>query len=151
MKYVTIIPARGGSKRFPGKNIDEFIGKPLIAHSIDCSKNCNSISHTFVSTDDEEIKQVSLQYSAEVIDRPADLGSDYATSADVMKNAVEQLMSQGVKFDYVILLQATNPLKPSGLLDNTIKVIEETKVDSLMMVNRSELKLGKIINNHFQP
>lgn len=150
-KFVTIIPARGGSKRFPGKNIYDFMGKPLIAHSIDCSKECTKVSHTYVSTDDEKIKQVSLQYGAEVIDRPAELGSDFASSADVMKNAVEQLMSQGIEFDYVILLQATNPLRPTGLLDDAIKVIEETKADSLMTVNRSELKLGKIVNNHFQP
>lgn len=151
MKYVTIIPARGGSKRFPGKNIYEFLGKPLIAHSIDYSKKCPLISHTYVSTDDEEIKRVSLQYGAEVIDRPAELGSDFATSADVMKNAVEQLIAQGVDFDYVLLLQATNPLRPANLLYEAINIIEESKADSLMTVNRSELKLGKIVNNHFQP
>lgn len=129
-KYISIIPARGGSKRFPGKNIHDFMGKPLIAHSIDCSRECKAICHTYVSTDDEQIKQVSLQYGAEVIDRPAELGSDFATSADGMKNAVEQLMSRGIEFDYVILLQATNPLRPTSLLDDAIKVIEETKADS---------------------
>ena len=151
MKFVTIIPARGGSKRFPGKNIHSFMGKPLIAHSIVCSTNCDVISHTYVSTDDEQIKQTSIQYGAEIIDRPVELGSDYATSADVMNNAVEQLIAKGVDFDYVLLLQATNPLRPANLLNDAIKIIEETKVDSLMTVNRSELKLGKIVNNHFQP
>lgn len=151
MKYITIIPARGGSKRFPGKNIHPFMGLPLIAHPIQCSKNCDLISHTFVSTDDEQIKQVSLQYGAEIIERPAELGSDYATSADVMKNAVEQLITKGVEFDYVLLLQATNPLRPANLLNDAIDIIEDTKADSLMTVNRSELKLGKIIDNHFQP
>lgn len=151
MKYITIIPARGGSKRFPGKNIHPFVGLPLIAHSIRCSLQCDKVCHTFVSTDDDQIKQVSLQYGAEVIDRPAELGSDYATSADVMKNAVEQLLSRGIEFDYVLLLQATNPLRPTALLDEAIKIIEETKVDSLMTVNRSELKLGRIVDCHFQP
>lgn len=151
MKYITLIPARGGSKRFPGKNIYPFMGMPLIAHSIDSSKACSLISQTYVSTDDEQIKQVSLQYGAEVIDRPVELGSDFATSADVMKNAVEQLIAQRVDFDYVLLLQATNPLRPKNLLKDAITIIEDTKADSLMTVNRSELKLGKIINNHFQP
>ena len=151
MECLVIIPARGGSKRFPGKNIHDFLGKPLIAHSIDYSKGCSRISHTFVSTDDKQIKQVSLQYGAEVIDRPADLGSDFATSADVMKNAVEQLIDKGIDFDYVLLLQATNPLRPAKLLSDAINIIDERKVDSLMTVNRSELKLGKIINDHFQP
>ena len=111
MEYITIIPARGGSKRFPGKNLYEFMGKPLIAHSIEYSMTCPSVHHTYVSTDDEKIKQVSLQFGAEVIDRPSELGSDYATSADVMKNAVEQMIAKGVDFDYVLLLQATNPLR----------------------------------------
>lgn len=150
-RYVTVIPARGGSKRFPGKNIHDFMGKPLIAHSIDCSKKCDFISHTYVSTDDEQIKQVSMLYGAEVIDRPKELGSDFTTSADVMKNAVEQLIAKGVEFDYVLLLQATNPLRPQKLLNEAINIIEETNPDSLMTVNRSELKLGKIIDNHFQP
>ena len=150
-KFITIIPARGGSKRFPGKNIFDFRGKPLIAHSIDYSKSCSLISNTYVSTDDRKIKQVSLQYGAEVLDRPAELGSDFATSADVMKNAVEQLIAKGIDFDYVLLLQATNPLRPESLINDAVKIIEQTKVDSLMTVNRSELKLGKIIDNHFQP
>ena len=151
MNFISIIPARGGSKRFPGKNIHPFLGKPLIAHSIDCSKACSLISHTYVSTDDEQIKQVGQQYGAELIDRPAELGSDFATSADVMKNAVEQLIAQGVDFDYVLLLQATNPLRPKNLLKDAITIIEDNKPDSLMTVNRCELKLGKILNNHFQP
>lgn len=150
-KYITIIPARGGSKRFPGKNIHLFLDKPLIAHSIICSQCCVNVCHTFVSTDDEQIKQVSLQYGAEIIERPAELGSDFATSADVMKNAVEQLIAKGVEFDYVLLLQATNPLRPINLLNDAINIIEETKSDSLMTVNRSELKLGKIVDNHFKP
>lgn len=151
MRYITIIPARGGSKRFPGKNIHDFMGKPLIAHSIDCSKSCSLISHTYVSTDDEQIKKVSRLYGAEVIDRPAELGSDFATSADVMKNAVVQLIAKKIDFDYVLLLQATNPLRPDNLLNDAVDIIEQTMVDSLMTVNRSELKLGKIANNHFQP
>ena len=151
MKYVTIIPARGGSKRFPGKNIYVFMGKPLIAHSICYSQTCKFVSHTYVSTDDDIIKQTSLQYEADVIDRPEELGSDYATSADVMKNAVEQLLNRGETFDYVILLQATNPLRPKGLLEDAIKIIEENKPDSLMTVSKSDLKLGKIIDNHFRP
>lgn len=151
MNYVTIIPARGGSKRFPGKNIHPFLGKPLIAHSIMCSEDCVKVKKTFVSTDDDEIKNVSLQFGAEIIDRPCELGSDYATSAEVMKNAVEQLVAKGFDFDYVLLLQATNPLRPAHLLEDAISIIERTKVDSLMTVSRSELKLGKIVNNHFLP
>ena len=69
-KYVTIIPARGGSKRFPGKNIHEFMEKPLIAHSIQFSQNCSMVNHTYVTTDDVSIKKICLQYGAEIIDSP---------------------------------------------------------------------------------
>lgn len=150
-RYITIIPARGGSKRFPGKNIHSFMGIPLIAHSIRCSQQCEKVSRTFVSTDDEQIKQVSLRFGAEVIDRPSELGGDLTTSAEVMQNAVQNLVWGGVEFDYVLLLQATNPLRPNNLLKHAIQLIEESKADSLMTVNRSELKLGRIINHHFTP
>lgn len=151
MKYITIIPARGGSKRFPGKNIHSFLGVPLIAHSIRNSLQCNLVSHTYVSTDDEQIKKVSKDFGAEIIDRPAELGGDYISSAEVMQNAVQMLIGQGVEFDYVLLLQATNPLRPRDLLSKAIECIEDTKADSLMTVSRSELKLGKIVDNHFLP
>ena len=151
MKYITIIPARGGSKRFPGKNIHQFQGKPLIAHSIRCSLACGQVSHTFVSTDDEQIKEVSLQFGAEIINRPQELGGDFVSSAEVMQSAARMLVEQGIDFDYVLLLQATNPLRPKSLLDDAIQIIEKTRTDSLMTVSRSELKLGRIIDGKFTP
>lgn len=151
MRFITVIPARGGSKRFPSKNVHPFIGMPLIAHSILCSKESSKVIETYVSTDDEDIKKVSIKYGASIIDRPLELGGDFTTSADVMKNAVEQLIERGVEFDYVLLLQATNPLRPKWLLDEAISIIEQINIDSLMTVSRSDLKLGKIIDNHFKP
>ena len=68
-----------------------------------------------------------------------------------MKNAVEQLILKGLDFDYVILLQPTNPLRPLRLIKEAIEIVKETNIDSLMTVNRCELKLGKIINNHYHP
>lgn len=151
MKFVTVIPARGGSKRFPRKNVYEFMGKPLITHSIDYSFACDSVTGTYVSTDDDEIKSVSLSAGAEIINRPEELAGDHATSASVMQHAAKYLIEDGIEYDYIILLQATNPLRPKNLLKEAIRIIEKTRVASLMTVNRSELKLGKIIDNHFQP
>lgn len=91
MKYITIIPARGGSKRFPGKNIHPFMGMPLIAHSIKTSLECGRVSHTYVSTDDDLIRSVAGQYGAEIIDRPVELGDDFTTSAEVMQHAAQLL------------------------------------------------------------
>lgn len=151
MKYVTVIPARGGSKRFPGKNTHVLNGSPLICHSIKYSLKNSKVSGTYVSTDYEDIKNISRLAGAQIIDRPDELAGDYTTSASVMKHAVEHLMSLGVEFDYAILLQATNPIRPKGLLDEAIDIIERTGATSLFTVSRSEKKLGKIIDGKFVP
>lgn len=151
MKYVTIIPARGGSKRFPGKNTHLLNGMPLICHSIDFSLKNPKISGTYVSTDADDIKQISKVGGAEIIDRPAEFAGDYATTASAMKHAVMCLMDKGVEFDFVVLLQATNPLRPKGLLNEALGIIEKGENDSLFTVNRSEKKLGRIIDGKFVP
>lgn len=150
-KYITIIPARGGSKRFPGKNIHKLNGLPLICHSIDYSLKNSIVQGTYVTTDSEEIKKISRAAGALIIDRPDELAGDYVTSASVMKHAVDYLIAKGVEFDYVILLQATNPLRPKSLLDKAIDIIEKRRVTSLFTVSRSEKKLGKIIDGKFVP
>lgn len=150
-KYISIIPARGGSKRFPGKNIHVLRGLPLISYSIEYSLKNPQIVGTYVSTDDEDIKSVSKVSGAEIIDRPAEFASDYATTASAMKHAVQYLMDKGVDFDFVVLLQATNPLRPKNLLKEAIEIIEQGKNDSLFTVNKSEKKLGKIVDGKFVP
>lgn len=150
-KFITIIPARGGSKRFPGKNTHVLNGSPLICHSIEYSLKNSNVQGTYVSTDAEDIKAISRIAGAEIIDRPDELAGDYATSASVMKHAVEYLQNKGVEFDFVILLQATNPLRPKGLLDEAIEIMETGKYQSLFTVSRSEKKLGKIIDGKFTP
>lgn len=150
-RYISLIPARGGSKRFPGKNIHVLRGQPLICHSINYSLRNPHIDGTYVSTDDEDIKSISKVAGAETIDRPAEFASDYATTASAMKHAVQYLLNKGMEFDYVVLLQATNPLRPKGLLDEAISIIEKGENDSLFTVNKSEKKLGKIIDGKFIP
>ena len=149
MKYVALIPARGGSKRLPRKNILPLAGKPLIAHSIDYGKS-EGVT-VYVSTDDPEIKEISLLYGAQVIDRPAELASDYATTASVLQHTARWLIQQGVEFDYIIILQATNPLRPKGMLQKAISVVENEHPDSLMSMNPILRKQGRIVDNHFDP
>jgi len=151
MKFVTIIPARGGSKRFPGKNTHSLNGIPLICYSIEYSLNNPKVLGTYVTTDSDDIKNISREAGAEIIDRPDILADDIATSASVMKHAVEYLSAKGVEFDYVILLQATNPLRPKGLLNKAIDIIEKTGATSLFTVSHSEKKLGKIIDGKYVP
>lgn len=151
MKYIAIIPARGDSKRFPKKNLCEFRGKPLISHSIDYAQNCELINQIVVSTDNDEIKQFSLQAGVCVIDRPKELALDQTTTAEVLRHVVQLLIQQEVAFDNVVLLQPTNPLRPRNLLQEAIEKVEQLQLDSLMTVSRSERKLGKIINDKFVP
>lgn len=151
MKYIAIIPARGGSKRFPRKNIHALCGKPLIAYSIEYAKACEQVDDVYVSTDSKEIADVSEQYGAQVMERPDELAGDFVPTVDVLKDVVVRLEKRGVDFDAVVLLQPTNPLRPKELIHEAIQKMEEGKNDSLCTVNRSDKKLGKIIDEKFVP
>lgn len=107
---IAIIPARGGSKRIPRKNIKEFHGKPMIAYSIEAALASNCFDKVIVSTDDTEIADIAMKYGAEVpFMRPANIADDYATTLDVIKHAVEytELQEWGVK--NVCCIYATAP------------------------------------------
>ena len=108
---LAVIPARGGSKRIPRKNIKEFHGKPMIAWSIQAALNSSCIDEVWVSTDDEEIAAIAQTYGAKVpFIRPAHLSDDFSTTADVMQHAVQECQIQYQQLpDYVCCLYATAP------------------------------------------
>ena len=111
---ICIIPARGGSKRIPGKNIKDFLGKPLIAYSIEAALNSKVFSEVIVSTDDEMIANVAREFGASVpFFRDASLSDDYATSTDVVKDAIKRINSS---FSDVCCLYATAPLIMAAIL-----------------------------------
>lgn len=111
---ICIIPARGGSKRIPGKNIKDFLGKPLIAYSIEAALNSKVFSEVIVSTDDEMIANVAREFGASVpFFREASLSDDYATSTDVIKDAIRRVKSS---FSDVCCLYATAPLIRAEIL-----------------------------------
>lgn len=120
----SIIPARGGSKGLPGKNVRNLAGKPLIAHTISASLGCDRISRSFVSTDDPEIKKVSIEWGAEVIDRPAEFATDLSRTHDALRHALLEFEKDGGLPEYFVLLQPTSPLRTSkdiqSCLDNLI-------------------------------
>jgi len=149
MKTIAIIPARGGSKRLPNKNILSFGGIPLLAHSILYAKsNLEIIDEVFVSTDDEAIKKVAIEYGAKVIDRPQALSGDLEPTISTLQHALKV-----INFDVqnVVLLQPTNPLRPTNLLKECIEIYQHQNVDSLFTVSRNHHKLGKIIKDKFVP
>ncbi|MDD7970645.1 pseudaminic acid cytidylyltransferase [Roseinatronobacter alkalisoli] len=116
---VAIIPARGGSKRIPRKNIRSFAGQPMIAHSIDAARAADVFDAILVSTDDPEIAQVAREYGAEVpFTRPAALSDDHATSIAVIAHAVDWLRAAGRPPQDVCCLYATAPfVRPQDLRD----------------------------------
>lgn len=144
-------PCSWRQQTISGKNTHVLNGAPLICHSIEYSLRNLNVSGTFVTTDAEDIKNISRKAGAEIIDRPGELAGDFITTAAVMRHAVEHLLSRSVEFDFVVLLQATNPLRPEKLLDEAIDIIEKGKNDSLFTVTRCEKKLGKIIDGRFIP
>jgi len=148
-KNIAVIPARGGSKRLPNKNILTLGGKPLVAHSILYAKNnLHLIDEVYVSTDHDEIKEIALQYGAKVIDRPGHLSGDHQTTASALQHALE-FIGQPVK--HVFLLQPTNPLRPTKMLEEAYSIYDEGNADSLMTVTRVSEKFGKIVDQKYVP
>ncbi len=149
MKNIVIIPARGGSKRLSGKNILLLGGIPLLVHSILYAQaNDKYIDEIYVSTDDSTIKEIALQYGAQVIDRPKSLSGDIQPTVTALKHVLENI-PKGT--ENVILLQATNPLRPKNLLKEAFETYQHGNYDSLFMVSANHKKLGKITNNKFVP
>lgn len=107
---IAIIPARGGSKRIPRKNIKLFHGKPMIAYSIDAAKRSNCFDKIIVSTDDKEIASVAMEFGAEVpFIRPNDIANDFATTLDVMQHAIQWCQEQQWNIEKVCCIYATAP------------------------------------------
>lgn len=114
---IAIIPARGGSKRIPRKNIKLFHGKPMIAYSIEAAQKSGCFDKIIVSTDDQEIAEVALAYGAEVpFLRPADIADDHASTMDVMEHAIDWCKDHGLDAEFVCCIYATAPfITPASL------------------------------------
>jgi pseudaminic acid cytidylyltransferase len=122
---VAVIPARGGSKRIPRKNIRQFGNKPMIAHSLTAAKASGLFEHVLVSTDDEEIAGVARQYGAEVpFKRPAELADDYANTTDVVAHAIRCMRAYGWRMDAVCCIYATAPFLLSEDLAGACRLLE---------------------------
>lgn len=126
---VAIIPARGGSKRIPRKNIRDFCGKPMIAWAIEAAKSSGIFDHILVSTDDEEIAAVAIHWGAEVpFIRPAALSDDYTGTGAVVKHATEWVLHHLGKVDFICTIYATAPfIKSSDLLQGIAQLQSSNK------------------------
>lgn len=128
--FLAIIPARGGSKRLPRKNILDLCGKPLISWSIEAGVKSKYIDKVIVTSDDDEILSISKEYGAEIIRRPDELSSDTATTFDAIKHTIDNMK----RYDYIILLQATSPLRDEKHIDESIELLETKNADAVVSV-----------------
>ncbi len=136
MRVLGIIPARGGSKGIPRKNVKLLNGKPLLAYTIESAIAAKRLDRTILSTEDNEIAELGLSLGIDVpFMRPPELSGDEAPTFPVVMHAVEELEKAGDRFEAVCLLQPTNPLRRSEDIDRCIELLESTGADSVVTVS----------------
>ena len=134
-KSIAIIPARGGSKRIPRKNVKEFLGKPIIAYSIQAALKSGVFDKVMVSTDDKEIAETAIKYGAEVpFYRSPEMSTDMAMTAPVLVEVLSEYKKRGMIFDYTCCIYATAPFINSERLKEGMNNLIETGVDSVLPV-----------------
>ena len=128
--FLAIIPARGESKRLPRKNLLDLCGKPLIAWSIEAGLKSKYIDKLVVSSDDDKILDIAVEYKIKGIKRPKKLANDIATTFDAVKHTIDKLES----YDYIVLLQPTSPLRNFKHIDESIKLLDQKNADAIISV-----------------
>lgn len=141
MKVLAIIPARGGSKGVPGKNIMKFDGKPLLVYAIEAGRNSKFISELVVNTDDFDIARIAGDYNCDVIMRSKKNSSDSAPVMDAVLQTIEFFENKNKYFDAVLLLQPTSPLRTGNDIDKAIEMLKSYKTDAV-------ISMVKVEDNH---
>jgi CMP-N,N'-diacetyllegionaminic acid synthase len=136
---VALIPARGGSKSIPYKNLYPLGGKPLIAWPIEVGRATAAIDRVIVSTDDAKIASVARELRAEVFDRPAELASDTALVIDTIRHVGRELSQQGRPADIMVLLEATSPFRKAELVTRCLERLVAEGLDSIATFHAAEI------------
>ncbi|MCT7593292.1 acylneuraminate cytidylyltransferase family protein [Aliarcobacter butzleri] len=144
---MSIIPARGGSKGLPGKNIIDLAGKPLIAWTIEASLKSKYITKTIVSSDNNNILEISKKFGLETIKRPDELALDTTPTEPVIEHVLKSLENIE-QYDYLILLQPTSPLRDEKDIDSAIKLLIQKKVSALISTKEIDNKILKAFKNN---
>jgi N-acylneuraminate cytidylyltransferase len=149
---LAIIPARGGSKGIPGKNLRPLAGKPLLVYTIEQARQSEHINRVVVSTDNDEIAEVSLRYGAEVIHRPAEISGDTSTSEAALVHVLDTLeREEGYVPELVTFLQCTAPIRRPHDIDSAIEMLLERGADSLLSVVPFHLFIWREANGWAEP
>ena len=135
-KIICIIPARGGSKRLPRKNVIDFLGKPIIAYTIEAALQTSIFERIVVSTEDVEIAEVALRFGAQVSKRPVSLATDASTVVEVCSDLLEREKMEGRIYDVLCCLYATAPLRNAEDIVATLKLIEPGLCNFAMAVTK---------------
>ncbi len=153
-QIISIIPARGGSKGVPGKNIKELRGKPLIQYSIEQSLEVEEIDRTIVSTDDEEIRQVAERAGAEVMIRPKELAADDSLVIDAIRYTVREVEKEGGEVGIIVMLEPTSPIREKEVIKKAIDILVQKMADSVATFSETDLpphRMWKLENNQVEP
>ncbi len=138
-KIIAIIPARGGSKGLPRKNIKVLSGKPLLAWPIEAAINSKYVDRVIVTTDDPEIAEIAKQFHADVpFLRPSELADDSAPTSGAILHAIEYCESEQDRYDYVLLLEPTSPLTEASDIDSAIEKLLQTEMTAIVGVSEVE-------------
>lgn len=149
MKILALIPARGGSKRVPRKNITDFDGKPLLAHTIEFAKRIPELDKIVVSSEDGEILSVAKKYGAQVLVRPSELALDGTKDEPVLIHALEALEKEGETFDYVVMFQVTSPFRKLETVKKVINTAIKGDFDTVATVEEDRNYFRKIENGEW--
>lgn len=142
---IAVIPARGGSKGVPKKNLHPLAGRPLIAHAIEAAKQSKYVERVIVSTDDQEIARIAADEGAEVIMRPAELATDEAPTEAALLHVVETLKAaEGYEVKVVVTLEPTSPLRTPELINRCLQILCEKDADSVFTVVEMRACLGRL-------
>jgi N-acylneuraminate cytidylyltransferase len=146
---IAVIPARGGSKRIPRKNIKEFCGKPMIAYSIEAALQSDCFDKVIVSTDDMEIAEIATKYGAEVpFVRPVELSDDYSGTIPVIRHAIEWFVQQGIDPQLVCCLYATAPFVTPEYLQQGLQQLKKTDAAYAFTVTSYAFPIQRAIKIH---
>ena len=149
--FLAVIPARGGSKEIPKKNMVELGGVPLISHTFNQVRLVESIDHICVSTDDPNILHYSLSQNIPVITRPSHLAMDTSKTEEALIHSLLVLEEAGKYFDYVIVLEPTSPFRTISTIKRCMHIIIDSRSNSLLTVKSTTNNIGEVINGLFVP
>jgi CMP-N-acetylneuraminic acid synthetase len=150
-RFLAVVPARGGSKGVPRKNLHPLAGKPLLAYTLEQAQQVSELDALVVSTDAPAIAELAQSMGARIVMRPAELSTDTAPTESALLHALDTLAQEGLSFDYVVLLEPTSPLRSSDTIRSCVRAAADAGAGSLVTVSETRANLGRLVSGKFRP